>query len=94
MKGKIFVPFRKSHLEASNVDVDNDIEITLVLDDAPREIEIPAILAERLAETDIGLSKWEKLSYSHKKEFAIAINDAKKEETRLRRLDKIVIELS
>ena len=94
MKGKIFVPFRKSHLEASNIDVDNDVEITLVLDDAPREIEIPAILAERLAETDIGLSKWEKLSYSHKKEFAIAINDAKKEETRLRRLDKIVIELS
>ncbi|WP_435277269.1 YdeI/OmpD-associated family protein [Psychrobium sp. nBUS_13] len=64
-----------------------------MFDDAPREIEIPAILAERLAETDAGLSNWEKLSYSHKKEFAIAINDAKKEETRLRRLDKIVVEL-
>lgn len=94
MKGKIFVPFRKSHLEASAVNVDNDVEITLVFDDAPREIEIPLILAERLNATGAGLSKWEKLSYSHKKEFAIAINDAKKEETRLRRLDKIVVELS
>lgn len=94
MKGKVFVPFRKSHLEASAVNVDKEVEITLIFDDAPREIEIPAILAERLSATAVGLSKWEALSYSHKKEYALLINGAKKEDTRMRRLAKIVAQLS
>ncbi|MCG7532492.1 YdeI/OmpD-associated family protein [Psychrobium sp. MM17-31] len=94
MKGKVFIPFRKSHVEASGVDLDAEIEITLTFDDAPREVEIPKVLAERLAQTASGLSKWDALSYTAKKEFAIAINDAKKEETKLRRLEKIVGQLS
>lgn len=94
MKGRVFIPFRKSHVEASGVDLDAEIEIILTFDDAPREVEIPKVLAERLAQTASGLSKWDALSYTAKKEFAIAINDAKKEETKLRRLEKIVGQLS
>jgi len=94
MNGKVFVPFRKSHLDASKVSMNEQVSITLTLDDAPREIEIPAELAQRLAATTVGLGKWDKLSYSHKKEFALSINDAKKEATKLRRLDKIVAQLS
>lgn len=93
MKGKVFIPFRKSHVEASGVDLDTEIEITLTFDDAPREVEIPQVLAERLAQSPSGLSNWDALSYTAKKEFAESINGAKKEETKLRRLEKIVAQL-
>ncbi len=40
------------------------------------------------------LNYFENLSYSHKKEYIMWINDAKKEETRLRRMDTAVEKLS
>lgn len=94
MNGKVFLPFRKSHLEASGVDVAEEVTISLTLDTAPREVEIPSILKDRLVGTDAGMANWDKLSYSHQKEHALAINGAKKVETQLRRLDKIVSQLT
>jgi uncharacterized protein YdeI (YjbR/CyaY-like superfamily) len=35
-------------------------------------------------------ANWEKLSFTHKKEMAASIKDAKKEETRTRRLAKVM----
>ncbi|PYS48628.1 MAG: hypothetical protein DMF68_12540 [Acidobacteria bacterium] len=37
---------------------------------------------------------WEKLSYTHQKEYAQAIEGAKKSETRERRIEKAIAELS
>jgi uncharacterized protein YdeI (YjbR/CyaY-like superfamily) len=37
---------------------------------------------------------WDRLSYTHKKEIAGAIEDAKKPETRARRIEKAIGELS
>ena len=61
--------------------------MTLVRDAAERTVEVPADLAAALEEA--GLRKaFDALSYSHRREHVNAINDAKKPETRSRRISK------
>jgi len=43
-----------------------------------------------LAKSKTAQANWEKLSFTHKKEIALAIVGAKQEETRARRLAKVV----
>jgi len=64
------------------------------IDFEDREIKsLPDALSEKLEEA--GLSDaFEKLSYTRKKEMVLSVEQAKEEETRQRRLDKIIKELS
>ena len=63
------------------------VTVTLVRDAAERTVEVPADLAAALQEA--GLRKaFDALSYSHRREHVNAINDAKKPETRVRRISK------
>ena len=65
------------------------VEVVLWKDEALRTIEVPAQF-ENLLKREGLLPVFEKLSYSHRKEYCRWITDAKKEETRLRRLTKAV----
>jgi uncharacterized protein YdeI (YjbR/CyaY-like superfamily) len=47
-------------------------------------------LKKELAKNKVAQANWQKLSFTHKKEMALAIVGAKQEETRARRLGKIV----
>jgi uncharacterized protein YdeI (YjbR/CyaY-like superfamily) len=58
-------------------------------DEALRTVEVPAQL-EKLLKKEGLHPVFEKLSYTHRKEYCCWITDAKKEETRLRRLEKAV----
>ncbi|MGY4765303.1 YdeI/OmpD-associated family protein [Kribbella sp. CWNU-51] len=63
------------------------VTVTLVRDAAERTVEVPADLAAALQEA--GLRKaFDALSYSHRREHVNAINDAKRPETRVRRISK------
>ncbi|MEV0796686.1 YdeI/OmpD-associated family protein [Kribbella sp. NPDC050281] len=63
------------------------VTVTLTRDAAERTVEVPADLAAALEEA--GLRKaFDALSYSHRREHVNAINDAKKPETRARRIGK------
>jgi hypothetical protein len=63
------------------------VTVTLQRDPAERTVEVPADLAAALEEA--GLRKaFDALSYSHRREHVNAINDAKKAETRARRIAK------
>ncbi|TCC45811.1 DUF1905 domain-containing protein [Kribbella capetownensis] len=63
------------------------VTVTLQPDAAERTVEVPADLAAALE--DAGLRKaFDALSYSHRREHVNAINDAKKPETRTRRIGK------
>ena len=55
-------------------------------DDAPREIEVPDDLAEALARNGAARAAFEALSFSHRREYVDAINQAKRPETRVRRI--------
>jgi hypothetical protein len=88
--GKYYLGVRKSHRDAAGVEVGDRVEITMALDDEPREVEIPPELAKALAKNKRAKARWEKLSYTHQKEHADAINDAKKPETKARRVEKAI----
>jgi uncharacterized protein YdeI (YjbR/CyaY-like superfamily) len=59
-------------------------------DDATREVEIPPALKKAIAGNRVAQEKWKKLSYTHQKEMAISIRDAKRKETHQSRLAKVV----
>jgi Domain of unknown function (DUF1905)/Bacteriocin-protection, YdeI or OmpD-Associated len=61
------------------------VVVTLERDSAERTVEVPDDLAAALAEAGARES-FDKLSYSHRREHVAAINDAKKPETRQRRI--------
>jgi len=65
--------------------------VTIVLwkDDEPREVAVPPELQARMKKAGV-LPFFESLSFTHRKEYCRWITEAKKDETRARRLDKAI----
>lgn len=63
--------------------------VTLVLDEGPRPVDVPAPL--RAALDGAGLSgRFHDLAYSRRKELARLVSEAKREDTRERRIEKVL----
>lgn len=83
------VPLRKEHRENAKVNAGEVVDVKVEADEEPRVVEVPAALKKFLA----GNKVWElfdKLAYTHKKEYVQWISEAKKEETREARKQKMV----
>jgi hypothetical protein len=65
------------------------IDVVVWKDDAVRTVEIPAAFKTLLKSKGL-LAEFEKMSFTHRKEYIRWIEEAKKEETRQRRLEKAV----
>lgn len=85
MGGETFVPLCRAHREAAGVRAGQTLSITLTLDDKPRVIAIPKDLAAALRKARL-LDRFEAMSFTHRREYVEALEDAKKPETRQRRL--------
>jgi uncharacterized protein YdeI (YjbR/CyaY-like superfamily) len=59
-------------------------------DEEERSVDAPAELERELKKSRKARERWEKLAFTHKKEMALAISGAKQEETRKRRLAKVM----
>ena len=90
MGGRFFVPLSAEHREAAGVAAGQDVEVEIVPDAGPRELELPADLADALASDDQARAFFEGLSFTHRKEWARWIEDAKKPETRQTRLTRTI----
>jgi uncharacterized protein YdeI (YjbR/CyaY-like superfamily) len=64
--------------------------VTLELDTAPREVEVPEDFAAALEVVPEAKAAFARQSYSHQRAHVDAINGAKAPETRRRRIDKAV----
>jgi len=93
MGGRNMIGFSAAHRAASGFRGGDEVEVVLELETAPREVEIPPQLAAALAADPVAAAAFDKLSFTFRKEHARAISDAKADETRQRRLDKILAEL-
>ena len=90
--GKCMVVFLTRDREASGAASGDRITVTLELDDGYRHVDVPDALREAL--TRNGLSEtFHDLTYSRRKEFARQVSDAKAEETKNRRIEKIIGQL-
>lgn len=94
MSGAYYLPLSAEHREAAGVAAGQEIDVTLELDTAPREVTVPGDLATALAANDAARDFFEKLSYSNKRRLVLAIEAAKAEDTRRRRVEKTVADLA
>jgi Bacteriocin-protection, YdeI or OmpD-Associated/Domain of unknown function (DUF1905) len=90
MGGKYMIGVAHEHRKPAGVEDGGVVEVTLELDSEKREVEVPADLAAALAAAPGAAAAFEKLSYSHRREHARAITEAKAPETRARRIAKAV----
>ena len=86
MGGRFLVPVSAEVRKAAGVIAGDELDVGIELDDAPRTVDVPPDLAAALAEAPAAAQAWEKLAYTHQKEWARSVEDAKKPETRARRI--------
>jgi bacteriocin resistance YdeI/OmpD-like protein/uncharacterized protein DUF1905 len=80
------VPLRKSHREAAGLEGGETLTVRLDLDTDTREVTPPADLVRALKDSPGVWDRWRALSYTHQREHAEAIEQAKKPDTRARRI--------
>ncbi|MEW6241477.1 MAG: YdeI/OmpD-associated family protein [Chloroflexota bacterium] len=68
----------------------DEVQITVELDTEPRVVEIPPELAKAFEKEKAAQAYFNSLAYSHRREYVGFITEAKKEETRLRRVAQTI----
>ena len=91
--GDVFMlPLSQEHREAAGVQANDTVEVTLELDTEPRTVEVPDVLAAALAENGVQQA-FDALAPSRRKEHVRQVESAKADDTRQRRIAKIVAAL-
>jgi bifunctional DNA-binding transcriptional regulator/antitoxin component of YhaV-PrlF toxin-antitoxin module len=85
--GRSYLGVRRELREAAGVGPGDTVTIEVGRDDEPREVTVPPDLAAALAEDSQAADAWDELSFTHRREYVEAIEGAKREETRERRLE-------
>jgi len=71
-------------------DFGDEVEVTLEEDTAPRVVEVPADFQQALDQQPQAKAAFEKMSYTHRKEYVNAILEAKRNETRRKRITQAI----
>jgi Domain of unknown function (DUF1905)/Bacteriocin-protection, YdeI or OmpD-Associated len=66
------------------------VSVVMERDEEERVVEVPQPLKKELAKSKPAQANWEKQSFTNKKEMARSIMEVKQEETRVRRLAKVM----
>lgn len=90
MGGENLVGLSKAARQQLQVEVGQRVEVTLSPDDAPRVLELPPELVAAFEQNPAARDAFEALSPSRRKELARTVADAKKPETRARRLEAVL----
>jgi hypothetical protein len=88
--GTFCVGILKSVRSAAGVDVGDTVAVVVERDTAERVVDVPAELAEALAESPDAAARFEALSFTHRREHARYVGEAKKAETRRQRASRTV----
>jgi hypothetical protein len=86
--GKTYLGLNREQREAAGIDVGDEVDVVFDRDDAPREVDVPPALAAALKKDTTAREIFDGLSFTHRKEYAQWIAEAKKDETRERRVAK------
>ena len=93
MGGKYLLPFSAERRNESGIGGGDALNVELTLDTTPRTVEVPADLRAAIDGSASAAAAWDKLSYTYRKEHVRTVLDAKKAETRARRIQAIVAKL-
>ena len=75
---------------ATGVDAGDRVQVAMSLDTAPGTVRIPSDLRRALDEDSAAQASFSKMSYTHRREYVDWIQEAKRPETRARRVAKTV----
>jgi hypothetical protein len=90
MGGCHMMPVNKILCQGAGVQPGDIVEVVMERDEEERTVEAPPELEKALANSKKARERWDGLAFTHKKEMAISISGAKQEETKKRRLAKVV----
>ena len=90
MGGCHMMPVNKALCRGAGVKPGDIVDVVMERDEKERTVEAPPELSKELAKSKKARERWRDLSFTHKKEMAISISGAKQEETRKRRLAKVM----
>jgi uncharacterized protein YdeI (YjbR/CyaY-like superfamily) len=88
MRGEFMLGLSKEVRTSAGVDAGEEVQVALELDLAERTVDVPPALAEALARDLDASVAFDRLAYTHRKEFAAWVAEAKRDETRDRRVAK------
>ena len=94
MGGRHLIPFSSDKRAATGIQGGDPIVVDVEVDTAPRTVEVPDDLAAALDQHPAVRAAFTALSYSNQRQRAEAVAAAKQPETRARRIEKIIAELS
>jgi hypothetical protein len=90
MGGRHMMPVNRTLREGAEVKPGDTGEVVMERDDDLRTVAAPAVLKKALAKNKAAKENWEKRAFTHKKEMAVWIDGAKQEQTRVRRLARVM----
>ena len=88
MGGRFLIGINADHRAAGGISAGDVVDVDLEVDTAPREVVTPDDLAAALDAEPVLRATFDAMSYTHRKEYVRALDDAKTAETRNRRLGK------
>ena len=94
MGGRPLIPVSAEVRARAGVSAGDEVDVDVVADAEPRQVEVPAELAAALGREPAARQAFERLSYSGQRRYVLAVEQARTAETRQRRIDKAVAELS
>ncbi len=93
MRGRYLLGLSKANRAAAGVETGDEVDVDLELDTEPRVVVEPADFAAALDADPDARAAYDRLAHSHKREHVLAIESAKKPETRARRIEKAIAAL-
>ena len=88
--GRHLLTFNKQLQAGAGAKAGDKVSVVMERDTEERIVEAPAELAKAFRKNKEARKLWDKLAYTHRKEFARWISGAKQEETRERRAGKAI----
>ena len=90
MKGEFLLGLNREVRDSAGVQAGDHVQVAVELDTAPREVEVPEALVVALAASPDAGAAFERLAFTHRKEYARWVAEAKRDETRQRRVEQAV----
>ncbi|TVT52775.1 DUF1905 domain-containing protein [Amycolatopsis rhizosphaerae] len=90
MDGEFMLPVSAEHRAGAGIAAGDQVEVELELDSEPREVTVPPDFAQALDGDDTAREFFGSLSYSQKRAYTLWVEDAKKAETRQRRIAQAI----
>jgi Bacteriocin-protection, YdeI or OmpD-Associated/Domain of unknown function (DUF1905) len=84
--GVAYLGLTKAQRQAAGAEIGDAVDLEIELDETPREVDVPPELAAVLKRDPEAARVFDNLSYTHRKEYARWIAEAKRAETKQRRV--------